>query len=141
VDFTGTVLSLSSLELPRLEALIELLYLAAYADGRIEPAERAALKQRVIEGSKGRLSEEIIGVMLESIEATLAQDGREARFESIRRRLGDARMRREALVLAAQILRADQIVSPQEAAWMARAAAALEIPVEEAMMLLSPGKT
>ena len=137
MDFSGTVLSLNSLELPRLEALIELMFLAAYADGHIQDKERAVLKQRVVEGSCGRLGDEVISAMLESIEGTLAQEGREARFESIRRRLGGTRLRAEALAIAAQILHADQVIDPREAAWMARAAHALEIPLEEAMALLS----
>lgn len=140
MDFEGTVLSLNSLELPRLEALIELMFLAAYADGQVRPEERALLKQRVTEGSQGRISQMTLDAMLESIEATLAQEGREARFASIRRRLGDTRLRTEALVMAAQILRADQVVDPRETAWMARAADALELPLAEAMALLSSPK-
>ena len=139
VNFEGTVLSLGTLELPRLEALIELLYLAAYADGQIKPEERAKLREKVVEGVEGRLSVTTLDAMLESIEETLAQDGREARFQSIRRRLGDPRLRQEALVMAAQILHADRELDPREAAWMARAAGALELPVEEAMTLLKRG--
>ncbi|MCS6901478.1 MAG: tellurite resistance TerB family protein [Polyangiaceae bacterium] len=137
MDCSGTVLSLHSLELPRLEALLELMYLAAYADGHIQETERLVLQQRVVEGSNGRLGEEVIRAMLDSMEKTLAQEGREARFESIRRRLGAPRMRAEALAMAAQILHADQRIDPQEAAWMVRAAHALEIPLEDAMRLLS----
>lgn len=138
MNFEGTILSLGSLELPRLEALIELLFLAAYADGTISAEERAVLRQKVLEGSQGRLSTETVEAMLDSIEATLAQQGREVRFQSIRRRLGERRLRLEALALAGQILRADHQVDLREASWMARAAEALEIPTDEALALLRP---
>lgn len=137
----GTVLSLGSLELPRLEALIELMFLAAYADEQVTSEERELLKQRISEGSRGLISTITLDVMLETIENILAQDGREARFSSIRRRLGSTRLRLEALSLAAQVLWADRVIDPRETAWMARAAEAMEVPLEEAMKLLSPPET
>ena len=137
---TGTVLSLQSLEIPRLEAVVELMFLAAYADESVTSEERAIVHAQVVDSTHGRLGRDTIDAMLIDIEATLAQHGREARFESIRRRLGDAKMRTAALAIAATILRADQLLDPREVAWMARAARALEIPVDEALALLArPG--
>lgn len=136
MDFEGTILSLQTLELPRLEAVIELMFLAAYADGSVLPSERQALREHVINSTKGHLGPETVEAMLQGIEAALAQEGREARFESIRRRLGDTRVRAAALVTAARILHADNVVAPSEVAWLVRAAEALQIPVEEAIELL-----
>jgi len=136
VDFQGTMLSLSSLELPRLEAVIELMFLAAYADETITPEERTALRAQVVNSTGGSLGPETVEAILTSIEAALSQQGREARFESIRRRLGDDKMRRAALVTAARILHADHDINSREAAWMIRAARALQIPEEEAIGLL-----
>lgn len=138
MDFSGTILSLQSLEIPRLEAVVELMFLAAYADESVAPEERTIVRQQLIASTHGRLGRETVEAMLTGIEATLAQHGREARFESIRRRLGDEKMRVAALATAATILQADQRIDPREVAWMARAAAALQVPVDEALALLAP---
>lgn len=139
MNLTGTVLSLDSLEIPRLEAVVELMFLAAYADESVTAEERAVVRGQVLDSTRGRLSSETIDAMLIDIEATLAQRGREARFESIRRRLGDTKMRAAALATAATILRADAHIAASELAWMTRAAQALEVPVDEALALVIPG--
>lgn len=136
MNLDGTVLSLQSLELPRLEAVLELMFLAAYADGSVATVERDLLRKQAIESTHHRLSEATIDAMLTSIEDTLAQQGREARFESIKRRLGDPKMRAAALATAAAILLADHNIDASEAAWMVRAAQALEVTVEEAVAIL-----
>jgi uncharacterized tellurite resistance protein B-like protein len=136
VSTERTQLSLASLEIPRLEAVVELMFLAAYADGVVSGVERDELATQVSEGVGGVLDPATIKGMLSFIEAALEQEGREARFESIRRRLGDPKMRLAALSTAVKILKADQVVAPSEVAWLVRAAAQLGVEVEDALALL-----
>lgn len=137
-----TQLSLASLEIPRLEAVVELMFLAAYADGAVSDVEREELSAQVSLGVGGVLDQATVKGMLVFIEEALAQEGREARFGIIRRRLGEPKMRLAALGTAVKILKADQVVDPREVAWLVRAAAALEVEVEDALALLrsSPGE-
>ncbi len=131
-----TQLSLASLEIPRLEAVVELMFLAAYADGVVSGVEREELSAQVAAGTGSVLEPATVKGMLTYIEAALAQEGREARFESIRRRLGEPKMRLAALATAVKILKADQVVDPRELAWLVRAAAALGVEIEDALALL-----
>lgn len=126
------------LDFNRLEALIELMFLAAYADGAVQEEERKTLWDHVVAGSHGRLSQDSVTMMLTAIEEALKQEGREARFASIKRRLREPKLCLAALATAASIIHADRIVDAREAAWMARAADALGVPVDEALALLSP---
>jgi tellurite resistance protein len=138
----NTVLNLSSLELPKLEAVVELMFLAAYADGVVSDVERQVFVEHIESASQGQLGKEAIGMMLTHIGKALAGEGREARFDVIRRRLGDPRSRKVALGLAIQVLLADGFVDPREEAWLIRAATALEIdPNEAAEMLLADSPT
>lgn len=135
----GTVLSLGALELTKLEAVVELMYLAAYADGEVVAEERDVFASHVTGVTNGVLSREAMTAMLAAIERALASSSREQRFDSIRRRLGDARTREAALRIAIHVLYADKFLDPREAAWVLRAAKALEISEEDANRMLSEG--
>ncbi len=135
----GTVLSLGALELTKLEAVVELMYLAAYADGEVVSEERDVFAGHVIGATNGVLSREALTAMLAAIERALASSSREQRFDSIRRRLGDARTREAALGIAIHVLYADRFLDPREAAWVLRAAKALEISEEDANAMLASG--
>lgn len=135
----GTVLSLGALELTKLEAVVELMYLAAYADGEVVAEERDVFASHVTGVTNGVLSREAMTAMLAAIERALSSSSREQRFDSIRRRLGDARTREAALRIAIHVLYADKFLDPREAAWVLRAAKALEISEEDANRMLSEG--
>lgn len=135
----GTVLSLGALELTKLEAVVELMYLAAYADGEVVAEERDVFAGHVVGATNGALSREAMTAMLAAIERALASSSREQRFDSIRRRLGDARTREAALRIAIHVLYADKFLDPREAAWVLRAARALEISEEDANAMLAAG--
>lgn len=139
MSFEGTVLSLGALELTKLEAVVELMYLAAYADGEVIPEEREVFATHVATATGGVLSRDAMTSMLSAIEKALASSSREQRFDSIRRRLGDARTREAALRIGVHVLYADKFLDPREAAWVLRAAKALEISEDDANAMLVEG--
>ena len=55
-----TELSLASLELDKLEAVVELMFFAAYADGTIDPSERAVFEKNAVTATHGQLRPEVI---------------------------------------------------------------------------------
>ena len=120
-----TVLSLASLELNELEAFVELMFLAAYTDGRVSAAERAAFRGQVVRGTHGQLPDELVDAMLGAIEARMADVDRDAQLRLIRERLADPRKRRAALAHAAAVVLADGALDVSEVEFMNRAAAAL----------------
>ena len=133
---THTEMSLASLELNKLEAVIELMMLAAYADGHVSDVEREALRAQIVEGTKGQVRHETVIEIVDAVERGLAHETREERLGSIKRRLTDPRMRRAALVHVAKILFADARLRVDEVAFMLRAATALEVDPEEATTIL-----
>ena len=126
-------MSLADLELPRLEAVLELMFLAAYADGSVTPPEREVFRAHMRAATRGTVSEETINMMIDSVGTALLEEGRERRLESIRKRLPDMRMRLNAIDIAVQVMRADDVVHPTESGFLLRAAAALEIPADVAL--------
>lgn len=133
MDKDSTILSLADLELPKLEAVLELMFLAAYSDGTVTPPERAVFRDHLTSSTRGALSAETIDLMIEQIGTSLLEDGRERRLESIRKRLSDERLRMSALDIVIRVMRADDVVHPTESGFLLRAAAALEIPADVAL--------
>lgn len=129
-------MSLASLELAKLEAVIELMMLAAYSDGHVSDVERETLKTQIVEGTKGQVRSDVVIEIVDAVERGLAHSGREERLESIKKRLSDPRMRRQALHHVTKILLADSRLRVDEVAFMLRAATALEIDPEEASNIL-----
>jgi uncharacterized tellurite resistance protein B-like protein len=126
-----TVLSLASLEIAELEAFVELMFLAAFADGAVTDDERAAFRGQVVEGTHGQLDAAMIDTVLVHIERGLTAHGdREAHLATIKDRLGDARKRHAALVHAARVVLADGVLRLDEVAFLRRATVALGEPVE-----------
>jgi uncharacterized tellurite resistance protein B-like protein len=132
-----TVLSLASLELNELEAFIELMFLAAYTDGRVTESERAAFRGQVVKGTHGQLDAALVDQMLAAIEARLVGVDRDAQLGRIRDRLADPRKRRAALAHAARVVLADGILDVAEVDFMERAGAALGEPAEAVAQMLA----
>lgn len=122
-----TEVSLASLEINKIEALLEMMFLAAYADGEVSEAERAVFKSQILVGTEGQLQLAMVEMILRQVESSLVHEGREERLASIRQRIPDERMRRAALEIAGRILRADGVMHVDEIAFLGRAAEALEL--------------
>ncbi len=120
-----TELSLATLEINKLEALLELMILAAYADGEANDAERRAFREHVKAATSGRLMPEVMDAIFHHLAATRDSQAREERLASIRERLPDERERKAALNIASAIVRADGIVKISEKEFMMRVSEAL----------------
>ena len=111
----------------KIEALIEIMYLAATADGELDKAEH----QRFRESAERLTSRVIAGADLEALIARAQSDleasDRDTRLSSVKARLPDMEARKLALALAIQITAADGIVRTSERELILHTAAALDI--------------
>jgi len=121
----------------KLEALVEVMFLAASADGEFSPVERALFLKTAETLTNGRLTTARLASWVEAAREALLRDGREARLASVKERLPDAGVRRVALSLAIQVTAVDGVIHPSERDLIAQTAAALEIDREQTAELRS----
>lgn len=120
----------------KLEALIEMMVLAASADGEFSQEERTHFEKSVESLSDNRLSKDRVGELLERAQKDLESSGREARLEAVKQRLPDAGARKVALALAIQVTAADGLIRTSERELIMDTAVALEIDRDEAADLV-----
>ncbi len=120
------------LDLSKLEALVEIMVLAASADGDFQQEERERLERAMATLSPDRMSGDHLHALLGRIEARIASDGREARLAWVRTTLGDPAGRKLALELAINVMAADGLLRTSERELILEAAEALEIDRDEA---------
>jgi uncharacterized tellurite resistance protein B-like protein len=111
----------------KIEALIEIMYLAATADG-----ELGAVEQKRFTESAERLTSRVVAgpelaALLTRAQADLDASDRDARLAAVKARLPDMEARKLALALAIQITAADGIVRTSERELILHTAAALDI--------------
>src|SRR5690348_12021143 len=92
--------SLRNLDEPRLEALVEIMFLAAFADGEFGDEERVHFLKGVESLTDRRVSSATLGRLMETILEGLRTSGRAARLASVKERLTDPGARRAALSVA-----------------------------------------
>jgi len=119
--------SVKELDEPRLEALIEAMFIAAFADGEFSDEERAHFAASIESLTDRRISGKTVDALLARMQADLAAQGREARFASVKERLPTVGARRAALALTIQLVAADGIIRTSERELIFDLAAALEI--------------
>lgn len=124
------------LDATKLEALVETMYLAAYADGVFSDAERSHFAASVERLTEGRMDSEQFDSVLQRLQRDLAERGRRACLQSIRERLPDPELRWAALLLATDITAADGVILPSEREVIFEMAEALEIASDEAEALI-----
>jgi tellurite resistance protein len=111
----------------KIHALIEMMFLAATADGELSAAEHSEF----VKSAESLTSRLITGEELEALIARARVDldasGREARLEAVKARLPDAGARKLALSLAIQITAVDGIVRTSERELIMDTARALDI--------------
>jgi len=125
----------------KLEALVEMMFLAASSDGDFSDVERAHFMKSVESLTSGRLETSQLEALLTSAKQQLDAQGREARLGAVKERLPDASARRVALSLAVQVTAADGIIRTSEREFIMETADALEIDRGEAadlVLKLSP---
>lgn len=131
----GTDLAMSSLEGvddPKLEAMIETMFLAAHADGEFSDEERTHFLASVESLTDRRLAGDRLTALLAKIEKALDEGGREARLAAVKERLPAGKPREIALSLAIALMAADGIIRTSERELILEAAEALEIDRDRA---------
>jgi uncharacterized tellurite resistance protein B-like protein len=121
----------------KVEALVEVMFLAASADGDFSDIEREHFLKSVESLTDGRIARARLDALVKEASDALEQDGREARLASVKERLPDAGARRVALSLAIQVTAADGIIRTSERELILETAEALEIDRDEAADLVS----
>ncbi len=111
----------------KLEALVEMMFLAASADGDFSDVERQHFLKSVESLTDGRLGKPQLEGLLERAKKDLESSGREARLSAVKERLPDAGARKVALSLAIQVTAADGIIRTSERELILETAEALEI--------------
>jgi tellurite resistance protein len=117
---------------PKLEALVEMMVLAASADGEFSADERAHFARSVESLTDKAIDGEAFERLVGRIQADLAAGGRAARLASLKQRLPDAAQRRVALALAVRVMAADGLIRTSERELILEVAEALEIDGDEA---------
>jgi tellurite resistance protein len=119
-----------------LEALVEIMFLAASADGDFSDAERAHFLKSVESLTDGRLAVTRLMALLSDAHTALVRDGRAAGLTEVKARLPDANARKVALSLAIEVAAADGIIRTTERELILEIAEALEIDRDEAANLV-----
>jgi len=121
----------------KLEALVEVMFLAAAADDDFSDVEREHFVKSVQSLTDGKIAHARLEVLVNEASTLLERDGREARLLSVKARLPDQGSRRVALSLAIQVMAADGIIRTSERELILETAEALEIDRDEAANLVS----
>ncbi len=128
---------LRSFDDPKLEAIIETMFLAAYADGEFSDVERRHFAQSVEALTDGRVAGPKFDTLVNRVIDALASGTRDARLQLIKQRLPDLAARKVALSLAVQLMAADGIVRTSERELILELADALEIDRDQAADLVA----
>jgi len=126
----------SGLSNAKLEALVEMMFLAASADGDFSDVERQHFLQSIESLTDGRLAKPALEGLLDQARADLEASGRDARLAAVKERLPDPGARKVALSLAIQVTAADGIIRTSERELILETAEALEIDRDEAADLV-----
>ena len=128
---------LEGMQSPKVEALVEAMFLAACADG-----ELAAVEILQFSATLGALTDqawkpEAIAVLVEQLKTRLKAEGRQARLGSVAARIEDPKGRETALILAAAITVSDGEVMSTENDLLADLAETLGVDPGRASELIS----
>jgi tellurite resistance protein len=122
---------------PKLQALLETMVLAAYADGEFSPEEQVHFAKSVESLTDGKLAGEKLETLLARVLSEWKNEGREARLVSVKERLPTAAARKVALSLAIQVTASDGIIRTSERELICDMAEALDIDRDEAADLVA----
>lgn len=114
----------------QLGALIEIMFLAAFADGEFSAEEQTNFREVVSRLGDSRLTSDVLSGLMLRAAVQLEREGRGARLAAARTELQDQDARRIALALAADVAAADGIES-REREQLRETARALDISEAE----------
>lgn len=122
---------------PKLEALIEIMFLAASADGEFSDVEQQHFNASIESLTSGRIKGAELDALVTKLKTSLEKEGRDSRLTSVKERLPDNAARKVALSLAVQVTAADGIIRTSERELILETAEALDIDRDEAADLVS----
>lgn len=128
---------IQSFEAPALEAVVEVMFLAAFADGDFGEEEHVHFLKSIESFTDRCLSGEMLEQLVARITAGIKAQGRAARLAAVRERLPDLGARKAALAMAIQLTAADGIIRTSERELIVEAAEALGIPPDTAADLVA----
>lgn len=134
---SGNASVVQGLSNAKLDALVEMMFLAASADGDFSDVERAHFLTSVESLTDGRLGKAALSALLERAKSDLEASGREARLLAVKERLPEPGARRAALSLAIEVTAADGIIRTSERELILETAEALEIDADVAADLVA----
>ena len=119
--------SAHTLDEPKLEALIEIMYLAAYADGSFAPEERAHFARSVQSLTDRKVTPEMLEQIMRRLDAARKATGTAALIVGARATLGSPSACRVGLSLAIGVIMADGKVTDAERAMLYEIGTALGV--------------
>jgi len=120
----------------KIEALVEMMFLAAAADGDLGPDERRQFVASAEELTARLITGEKLEALLAGAQKSLEAEGRDARLAAVKGRLPDPSARKLALTLAIRVTAADGIIRTSERELIMETAAALDIDGDTAADLV-----
>lgn len=106
--------SLRQVDEPRLTALVELMFLAATADGDFSGDERKHFQDSVESLTDRKVRGETLDKLMDTIEKAHAGEGRSARIAHVKDALATPELRKIGLSMAIRVMCADGIVRTSE---------------------------
>jgi tellurite resistance protein len=131
VEMTSGPASAKDFDQPKLEALVEMMYLAAYADGEFSDEERSHFVRSIESLTDKRLAGEALAKVLERIERD-AHGERAERLAAVKARLGSPAACMVAFRMAVEVMMADGIIRTSERELILDIADALDLDRDEA---------
>jgi uncharacterized tellurite resistance protein B-like protein len=119
--------SIKELDEPRLEALIEAMFIAAFADGEFSEPEREHFCSSIESLTDRCVSGITLEALMHRMKADLDSAGLSARLASVKERLDSPGARKAALSLSIQLVAADGIIRTSERDVILTMADAMEI--------------
>lgn len=129
--------SVKELDEPRLEAIIETLFIAAFADGEFSEEERAHFGASIESLTDRRISGRTLEALLTRMRSDLDASSQAARLASVKDRLETPGARKAALALTIQLVASDGIIRTSERELIFDVADAFEIDRGAAADLLT----
>ncbi len=121
---------------PKLEALVEIMFHAAHADGDFSDDERDEFKRNVESLTDSRLEGPTLDALLTKLEQLALGHPRTERLAALKSALGAPNLRKIALELAIRVVAADGILRTSERELLLEIAEALDIDRDEAANLV-----
>lgn len=121
---------LRDLDSDKLEALVEMMYLAATSDGEFSETERQEFAKSAGDLTARAVSSDQLETIIIKSEKAVLESGREARLRAVKERLPEISARKLALSLAIRMAAADGVIRTSERELIMETAHALDIDGE-----------